>query len=369
MKFTSLILPAAIVIIACIWMATGLFKESGDTQNAAQETVETAQNSKKLFSVQTRVSKAQSFTNTLSVTGRSNPSKSVEIQSQTSGEVSSIAVEEGAFVNKGTVLARLNVNEREASQREAEQNLEEKKTAYEAAEALAARGFSSDVRVKQTRAALEAARAALKLATLELSHTLIVAPFSGVVNQQNIEAGDYVALGEPVFEFVALDPIEFTVYLSENSVAGVALNDTVEIDLLNKGTIEGKVTFIAADADPNTRTFRTVIRADNPDHDIRGGMTAEIKIPLTERQAHFIVPSILALNDAGQVGVNTVDDSNVVRFVPVEILKSETRGMWVSGLPETARVITVGGNFVAPGQTVNPSDVSADPASPSPVSG
>jgi len=60
------------------------------------------------------------------------------------------------------------------------------------------------------------------------------------------------------------------------------------------------------------------------------------------------------LNDEGAVGVKTVNDDNVVVFHPVEMVSDATDGIWLTGLPHEARIITVGQEFVAEGQTVIP---------------
>jgi multidrug efflux system membrane fusion protein len=52
--------------------------------------------------------------------------------------------------------------------------------------------------------------------------------------------------------------------------------------------------------------------------------------------------------------VKTVDDENVVHFYPIEIARAEIDGIWVTGLPDTVRLITVGQGFVNDGETVRP---------------
>jgi len=60
----------------------------------------------------------------------------------------------------------------------------------------------------------------------------------------------------------------------------------------------------------------------------------------------------MTLADDGRVGVRTVNAENVVSFVPVTIIGGTVDGMWVAGLPEEVRIITVGQEFVIDGQVV-----------------
>ena len=54
----------------------------------------------------------------------------------------------------------------------------------------------------------------------------------------------------------------------------------------------------------------------------------------------------------GHLGIKTVNDAGVVEFHSTEILRAEAIGVWVSGLPDPVRVITVGHGFVREGQRV-----------------
>ena len=119
-------------------------------------------------------------------------------------------------------------------------------------------------------------------------------------------------------------------------------------------THTGIIRFISPVADPRTRTYRVELEIDNSDYRIRDGITAEIDFPLGKTRAHLVSPSVLTLNDAGVVGVRTVDESDTVRFKPVDILADETKGVWVGGLPERVRLIVVGQEFVVEGERITP---------------
>ena len=55
--------------------------------------------------------------------------------------------------------------------------------------------------------------------------------------------------------------------------------------------------------------------------------------------------------------IKTIDDENVVSFYPIEIVKEEENGLWVSGLPVNVNVIVAGGEFVKSGEKVIPNFV------------
>jgi multidrug efflux system membrane fusion protein len=121
---------------------------------------------------------------------------------------------------------------------------------------------------------------------------------------------------------------------------------------LSSGTeVVGEVTFISRSADPQTRTFRVEITAPNEDQAIRDGQTADILIETDGTAAHLLPASAMTLNDDGQLGVRIVEDG-LVQFVPVRMVRDTARGVWLSGLPDVADVITVGQEFVTEGVAV-----------------
>ena len=86
---------------------------------------------------------------------------------------------------------------------------------------------------------------------------------------------------------------------------------------------------------------------------MRSGVTTQIAIPVDTVMAHRISPALLALDDEGRVGVRTLDGDNRVVFNLVKIIHDEGGAVWISGLPETATLITVGQELVVPRQQVD----------------
>ncbi|MEM8555856.1 MAG: efflux RND transporter periplasmic adaptor subunit, partial [Pseudomonadota bacterium] len=84
------------------------------------------------------------------------------------------------------------------------------------------------------------------------------------------------------------------------------------------------------------------------------GQTVEIVIAAEGAAAHLIPPAALTLDNSGTMGLRIVDDTNTTRFVPVQVIRDTTEGFLVTGLPDEARVIVRGQEFVTDGVTVRP---------------
>jgi multidrug efflux system membrane fusion protein len=68
--------------------------------------------------------------------------------------------------------------------------------------------------------------------------------------------------------------------------------------------------------------------------------------------AHRVSPSLLTLDDAGNVGIKIINESGAVEFIAADIALSSSDGVWIAGLPDTATIITVGQGFVTSGSVV-----------------
>lgn len=352
----SFFIAFAIACLTALWLFSGSFSDdtipptSQQSQEAPSD--EALQGEDDLTEVRVREMQAELMIDDVTVTGRTQASRKVDLKSEIDSEISEILVEKGADVKKGDVLVKLDIKARASRVREAERLLEQRQIQYNAAKELEEKGFNSRVRLAEARSQIESARSALKTVRVELNDTTIHAPFDGVINEQYVEIGDFVTKGQNLFSLVDLNPLEITGFVTEKQVMQVEKGSTVTIDLMKGPPIEGELTFIAAAADTQTRTFEIEVSLPNEDYKIKEGLTAQITIPLAEQKAYKISPSVLALLDDGSVGVKILDENDVVQFVPITLLKDTTDFLWVSGLPDKIRLITVGQEFVTKGQKV-----------------
>ena len=96
------------------------------------------------------------------------------------------------------------------------------------------------------------------------------------------------------------------------------------------------------------------MEAPNPTGDIPDGITAEVAIPLAAVDAVQVPRSALTFSSGGDIGVRTVDDRGIVAFVRVNVIEDDQNQMWLTGVPNGARIIVKGQDFVREGQNVEP---------------
>jgi multidrug efflux system membrane fusion protein len=349
---SSTLIAIGIAGVAALWMASAaVFPGEEQTGPAAPAA---AAASEDLFAVRVVRLTAAPMTREVVVNGRTEAFRSVDLRAEIRGQVEEILDERGATLTTGQPIARIAVEARKAELEQARATLELRRIENEAAKTLSQRGFATDVRRAEAQAQLEAAQAQLRLAELAMEKTTVVAPIDGILDQRPVEVGDYVDVKDPVATIVDLDPIKIVVSVTERNVADLTLGAPAIARTLTGEEVTGTITFISSQADPAARTFQVEMQAPNPDKRIVAGLTASVRLPIVDKMAHKVSPAVLTLDDQGTIGVKVVDGGDVVRFMPVILMGSDEEGVWLSGLPDQVTLVTVGQEFIAPGQKVRP---------------
>lgn len=359
----------AIVLLVVVWIGSGMI---GREPAVVAERPPSA-----LPQVAASVSQAQEITRELVLYGDIEPAQVAVVRARTDGVVEEI-VRLGTVVEPGDALAQLSSDDREARRTRAEAQLASAQRAYDSAVQLFERNAGPEVNVQTTLAQLEAARAELQAVELDIANTAIVAPISGIVNRIAADLGAYVTPGGEVIEIVDNDPLMAVVNVQQAAVSGVRAGLPARVSFIGGEEREGTVRFVSPIADAATRTFRVEVEIFNPGGDLPSGISAEVVIPIDTVSAHRVSAALGRLDEEGRIGIHVVEDDNRIAFVPVEIVRADAGGVWISGLPESARIVTISHGALGPGQEVEVAETppeyllgaeEADPAVRSVVSG
>ena len=144
------------------------------------------------------------------------------------------------------------------------------------------------------------------------------------------------------------------IQVPQQALSRISQDQIADVQFITGEQHTGVVTFIGGNADQQTRTFRVEIAVDNPQSVMPAGLSARVTLPTGSARGHFISPAILSLGTNGDLGIKTVLEDNTVAFTPVSIVRAQTDGIWITGLPEEAMIITVGQGFVNAGDIVDP---------------
>lgn len=349
-KYKSWLTSAGIAVAITIWLISGkMFDRNDESVVAESSTVETDIRT----SVRIRAQTAEEVTRTITVNVKSAPARIVELNAETDGRVVTIGAARGERMDRGEIIVRLDERDRQARLSQAEATVKQRELEYAARDKLMNDSYVSEAQLQEAAALLETAKAELARAKMDIAHTTIRAPFDGALQDRMVEIGDYVKAGDPVASFVDERKLIISASISEFDAHNVVKGAPGTARLATGQIVEGHIRYVAPVADEATRTFTVELEIDNSSGEYRGGMTAQLMIPAETIFAHKISPSLLTLDDEGNLGIKIVNELGQVEFHPADIAMSSNEGVWIAGLPHSASIITVGQGFVNPGATVN----------------
>ncbi len=325
-----------------------LYKASAKAEPVAEKKPDT----EKLFRVEVKLFKSRIRNSSLMVHGRTEIDKKITVRARTPGIVEQAPLKEGDRVKAGQLLCRLDMKDRKARLAEAKARMASARRDYYATSKLAQRKFASIAKQASDKARYDAAVAAVEQIELEMKWVNITAPIDATVTELQGEQGSYLQPGQACATLSVFDPILVSAQVGERDISKLKTGQSGTAKLVTGEKVAGTLSFISPNADIATRTFKVEMKVDNHDHSLRDGVTAEITFPLPDVKAHLLPAGIIGLNDAGVIGVKLVDEKDRVKFYPVKILGQTRKGSWVSGLPDQARIIINGQDYVLEGQMV-----------------
>jgi multidrug efflux system membrane fusion protein len=350
------LLAAALTVAVGAWLVSGHLADRlpGAVPPAPAVVGPAPTPSPQPFRVVVRPSVAEPVQREIVANGRTEAARKVVLKAEVKGRVVAVPVARGATVASGEVLVRLDERDRIQRVRMAEAMVAQRRIENEAAQRLRAKGFSAETEAAGKAAALEEALAVLEETRINLDRLKVIAPFAGVLDRRPVEIGDYVEEGHEIATVIELDPLLVVAHLNETDVARVRPGLAAAARTAAGDRLEGRIRYLASEADAGTRTFRVELEAVNPGARIGSGISAELRIPLEPVAAHRVPSSLLVLDDRGALGVQAVDEADTVRFLPATIVRAASDQVWLGGLPEQVRVVAVGQAFVREGEKVTP---------------
>ena len=350
-QYRSWLMSGGIVLFIALWLMTGSDDSDDTATNSLAGSTQSANDDR--ASVRTRQQVAEEVVRIVSVNGRTAPARTVELNSETDGRVVATGVERGDRFRNGNVIVRLDERDRNARLAQAVATVKQREVEYEGRQRLQSESYVSEAQLQEAAALLEAAKAELTRAELDIEYMQIRAPFDGALQERHVEVGDFVASGDPIATIVDDRTIIVSAAISEFDAKYVAVGGDASAELATGEHVSGRIRYVAPVADEATRTFTVELEVDNTDGNLRAGVSAELKIPAETIFAHKISPSLLTLDDEGNVGIKLLNEDNIVQFYPADIALSTNEGVYIAGLPTAATIITVGQGFVNAGTSVD----------------
>ena len=286
----------------------------------------------------------------------------VDVSSEVAGQVNSIRFESGQHVEAGDTLATLetSIDVAELNGLTADQRLSE--IQFDRSERLRSDKTISEAEYDIAAAKRDSARATVRAQQARLQKKIIRAPFSGMLGLRQVDLGQYIEPGTEVVSLQMLDPIHVDFALPERFLDHVTLNQMVEITVqaYRDEIFLGQVSAIEPGIDRATRNVRIRANFGNPDHRLRPGMFAEVRITSPQKDEVITVPETAIIYTPYGNSVFVVEETTDTLKVTRRQVETGTvrngRVSIVSGLEIGMRVVSAGHNKLRNGMTVRVDD-------------
>lgn len=279
----------------------------------------------------------------------------------------------GDTVRKGQVLARLDPADADQNAASARAELAAARLHLEAAEkqlqrdtAQAAEQLISAQQLEQSQDAHAAAlsqfrgaQARASVAGNQRDYTTLVAQHDGVISAEQANTGDVLSPGQPVYSLAWSGAVDVVTDVADRQLAGLQPGAAAEVTLaaLPGKTYQGRVREISPAADPQSRTFRIKVTLEQPDANVRLGMTGEVRItPAANAQGQvLLLPATALFHQGGKPAVWIVGADGKLELRPVTVAAYGERSISLSqGVAANDKVVVQGVHTLTVGEKVKP---------------
>lgn len=322
----------------------------------------------------------------LAAVGTVEALESVSVRAQASGQVLEVGFQEGQPVSKGQLLFKLDPAPLQAALKQAEAALARSRAQLAQADAdarryqeLLAQGFVSRQQAEQTAssvAALEATvqadRAVVENAKVQLSYATIVSPIAGMAGDRQLDVGNVVRAGDatplvvinrvtPVLVSFAVPQAEIDRIRRHHAAAPIAVTATPR----GGRPVTGKVVFLDNAVDASTGTLRLKAQFPNESGALVPGQFADVVLTLTTERNRIVAPAQAVLpSQTGHVAFVVNPDRTVSERQVVLDRLQDADAVVTSGLAPGERVVIDGTLQLRDGSEVELRESLEPPAMP-----
>jgi membrane fusion protein (multidrug efflux system) len=297
--------------------------------------------------------------------GTIDAENSITVTTEIVGTVVELPFREGARIEQGGLIARLDADQLEAEVARAEALLAQRQSIYDRITAVVERGAGTPQDLDDAASSLKVAEAELALARARLSKTRITAPFGGILGARRVSPGAYLSPGQAITDLARISEIRINFSAPERFLG--RLNRGAEVTVSTTAfpgyELTGEIIVVEPRLDTATRSARLVARVANPERKFRPGMSADVSAVLGERPEALTIPSEAVFVDGNQDYVFEILANGTVTRRAISLgTRLADRVEVTGGLEPGARVVRTGHQKLFEGAKVQAGGPPAPPA-------
>jgi membrane fusion protein (multidrug efflux system) len=336
MKFRAVMVGALVVVALLVVLKLTVLR--GDTPRPTARSAGAGDAGGPL--VTTEVITSKKLADRVSAIGTVLPDEEVEVRSEVAGRVVAIGFDEGARVEKGRVLVRINDSELRAQLARAESRLAIARDEASRQKQLYEQNLTSEREYNNALNEANVSAAEADLIRAQLAKMEIRAPFAGMVGLRNVSEGSYVSPATPIttLKDVSHVKLDFTVPERYAGMIRPGVRVTFRVQGA-RGDFEAEIYALEAGIDETTRTLRVRARGRNPGGALLPGAFADVSVPLETRDA-ITVPAYALVPELKGHQVFVYANGNAESRSVVIGTRSDERVEILSGLEAGDTLIT-----------------------------
>jgi len=307
--------------------------------------------------VNAHIVKYQALSEIINTTGSVQANEEVELRSESSGKITNILFKEGAFVNKGELLIKINDSELQAQLRKAESKVKLVEDREKRQRQLVESQMISQEDYESTLNDLEASKAEYDLLEAQIDKTELRAPFSGIIGLREVSEGSFINTSTVIARLQNLSNLKIDFAIPQKYAQQVNIGDELVFKLSSSDfEYKAKIYAIEPKIDPSTRTLKLRAICTSLYKNLFPGAFVNVELKLKETEDAILIPSVSIVPELKGQSVYLYN-SGTVSPRKVELgIREENRVQIVSGLSEGDTVITSGILQIRPGAQVNITD-------------
>jgi len=257
--------------------------------------------------VEVAVARRDTVVDEIRATGEIEALQSIELRPEVDGRLVEILVREGAEVEAGTPLLKVDDAELKAQVARLEAERDLARQALRRTRELLAQNASSEADLELAEANARSSEAQLDLTQLRLDRTVVRAPFSGLVGERFVSLGDYVTNSTRLLTLQTVDPQRAVFQVPERYARRLSVGQEVTFAVAAVPGVDfrGRVDFVDPVVQLPSRTITVKAEVPNRRRELKAGMFIEARLATDTRPDAVVVPedAILPLQNATFVWV------------------------------------------------------------------
>ena len=348
------ILSGALVFWSCSGNET---KNDGGKNGTAKDEVKTEQKedakktenekdkkSEELIPVETTTAVSGDISSYILLSSNLETEKMADIYSRVQGLVEKIHVEEGDYVAKGHLLMQLEPDELALIEARAKVDYEQENQLYSRKQAMFEKQLLSAEEFETAKFSLDAKKILWQEAKLNLDHTRITSPISGVIGERLRRQGDRVQPTDKLFSVINNDEMIAIIHVPEKEIGLIQKGQKsfITSQHLQNEQYSGWIKRVSPVVDPQSGTFKVTVGIRNEKKQLRPGMFVNVHIITDTHKNAVLIPKTAVIYENENVHIFVVRDSLARKITLAAGYQDFEKMESLSGIDAGEKIIVVG---------------------------